>query len=141
MLKSVAGHERMLDRAWLVLAEFAIVVALFVAVIDHHIYGSKTPYLFLPGWASLRFRGFGWKAVGFAPSRRWANALAIGVAATRNRIVRMLRQPAAAGPRDRQDARSIGFFRTGGKLEADVFSFFFGCWALWAKKSSIADIS
>ena len=71
----------MRESAWLVLAEFAIVVALSVADIYHHIFVSKTGYLLLLGWASLRLRGFGWKDMGFARPRRWANALAIGVAA------------------------------------------------------------
>ena len=44
------------DSVWLVLLEFAMVAAIFVADIYHHIYISKTPYLFLLGWASLRLR-------------------------------------------------------------------------------------
>jgi hypothetical protein len=37
--------------------EFAIVAGLFVADVYHHIFFSKTPYLFLLGWISLRLRG------------------------------------------------------------------------------------
>jgi hypothetical protein len=41
----------------LFLAEVAIVAGLFIADAYHHIFFSKTPYLFLLGWASLRLRG------------------------------------------------------------------------------------
>jgi hypothetical protein len=34
---------------WLVLAELAVVTALFVADVYHHVFFSKTPYLFLLG--------------------------------------------------------------------------------------------
>jgi membrane protease YdiL (CAAX protease family) len=50
---------------WLVLAELAVVTALFVADVYHHVFFSKTPYLFLLGWTSLRWRGMRWKDVGF----------------------------------------------------------------------------
>jgi len=64
---------------WLALAEFAIVAGLFYADVHHHIYVSKTPYLFLLGWASLRLRGMRWKDVGFARPRSWGKALLVGV--------------------------------------------------------------
>jgi uncharacterized protein len=38
-----------------------------------------------------------------------------------NRIVRIIRQPAAAGPLDRQDARSIGFFGLVGNWKLTLF--------------------
>ena len=63
----------------LALAEFAIVAALFWADVHHHIYVSKTPYLFALGWASLRLRGMRWKDVGFTRPRSWGRALLIGV--------------------------------------------------------------
>jgi uncharacterized protein len=69
------------DRIWLVLVEFTVVAALFVADVYHHIYISKTPYLFLLGWASLRLRGMRWKNVGFTRPRSWGNAIVIGIAA------------------------------------------------------------
>ncbi|MGP8091970.1 MAG: CPBP family intramembrane glutamic endopeptidase [Candidatus Sulfotelmatobacter sp.] len=74
-------YQRWRDSRWLVAAEFAVVAALFVADIYHHLYISKTPYLFLLGWASLRLRGMRWKDVGFTPPRSWRNALLIGIAA------------------------------------------------------------
>ena len=73
-------HERARDSRWLPLAEFAIVAVLFYADIHHHIYVSKTPYLFLLGWVSLRLRGMRWRDVGFARPNRWSKALLIGVA-------------------------------------------------------------
>jgi len=73
-------QQRARDSVWLALAEFAIVAGLFYADVHHHIYVSKTPYLFLLGWASLRLRGMRWKDVGFAPPRRWGKAVLVGIA-------------------------------------------------------------
>jgi hypothetical protein len=61
-------------------AEFAIVAGLFYADVHHHIFVSKTPYLFLLGWASLRLRGMRWKDVGFARPRSWGKAVLVGIA-------------------------------------------------------------
>ena len=66
---------------WLALLEFAIVAGLFYADVHHHIFVSKTPYLFLLGWISLRLRGLRWKDVGFARPRNWAIAITVGVLA------------------------------------------------------------
>ena len=67
------------DSAWLVVVEFAIVVALFVADFKHHVFFSKTPYLFLLGWISLRWRGLGWRDVGLARPTNWRRTIVIGV--------------------------------------------------------------
>jgi membrane protease YdiL (CAAX protease family) len=64
---------------WLALAEFAIVAGLFYADVHHHIYISKTPYLFVLGWASLRLRGMRWKDVGFARPQSWRTAFLWGI--------------------------------------------------------------
>jgi membrane protease YdiL (CAAX protease family) len=64
----------------LVALECSIVAALFVADVYHHIFFSKTPYLFVLGWISLRLRGMRWKDVGFARPRSWRNALLVGIA-------------------------------------------------------------
>jgi len=75
-----SGRSRSLrDSVWLALVEFAIVAALFWADIHHHIYVSKTPYLFLLGWVSLRLRGLRWKDVGFARPKSWSKAILWGV--------------------------------------------------------------
>jgi membrane protease YdiL (CAAX protease family) len=71
-------HQRARNSVWLALVEFAVVAALFYADVHHHIYFSKTPYLFLLGWASLRLRGMRWKDVGFARPRSWGKAFVVG---------------------------------------------------------------
>jgi uncharacterized protein len=71
---------RLRQSVGLAVAEFAIVAGLFYADIHHHIYLSKTPYLFLLGWASLRLRGLRWKEVGFARPGSWGRAVLIGIA-------------------------------------------------------------
>ena len=42
---------------------------------------SKTPFLFLVAWVSLRLRGSGWRAAGLNVDRRWLTLLGLGVAA------------------------------------------------------------
>ena len=67
------------DSSWLAAVEFAIVVALFAADFKHHVYFSKTPFLFLLGWISLRWRGLGWRDVGLARRSNWRRTIVIGV--------------------------------------------------------------
>jgi CAAX protease family protein len=81
MPESIRRELWMRDSVWLVLAEFAVVAALFVADVYHHIFLSKTLYLFPLGWASLRLRGLRWKDVGFARPKSWASAVGVGVLA------------------------------------------------------------
>ncbi len=64
---------------WLALVELAIVALIFVADQHHLIYVSKTPYLLLLGWISLRLRRLRWKDTGFSRNRSWAAILALGV--------------------------------------------------------------
>lgn len=64
---------------WLALVELAIVALVFVADSHHLIYVSKTPYLLLLGWISLRLRKLRWKDAGFSRNRSWAVILALGV--------------------------------------------------------------
>jgi len=66
---------------WMALGEFAIVALIFLADRRHLIYFSKTPYLFLLGWISLRLRGAKWRNVGFARYRNWTITLAMGMVA------------------------------------------------------------
>ena len=42
---------------------------------------SKTPFLFLVAWLSLRLRGLGWRSAGLEVDRRWASLVGIGIAA------------------------------------------------------------
>jgi len=65
---------------WMALGEFGIVALIFLADRRHLIYFSKTPYLFLLGWISLRLRRTGWRSVGLARYRNWTISLAIGIA-------------------------------------------------------------
>ncbi len=65
--------------AWLVIFEFAIIVALFVADFRHHIYFSKMPWLFLLAWISLRWRGLRWRDVGLARPANWRRTIIIGI--------------------------------------------------------------
>ena len=64
---------------WLAILEVAVVAGLFAADLYHHIFISKTPYLFLLGWISLRLRGLRWKDVGFARPRSWGKVIVWGV--------------------------------------------------------------
>lgn len=73
-------QHRARNSMWLVLTEFAVVAGLFVADVYHHIFLSKTPYLFLLGWASLRLRGLRWKEIGFTSPKNWGRAILWGVA-------------------------------------------------------------
>lgn len=66
---------------WLALAEFALVALVFWADARHLIPLSKTPFLLLLGWGSLRLRGLRWKDVGLFRSRSWLFILLIGAAA------------------------------------------------------------
>ena len=70
-----------LSSIWLALIEFVIVAGVFFADVHHHIFVSKTPYLFLLGFISLRLRGLRWRDVGFTRPRSWVIAIGIGVVA------------------------------------------------------------
>jgi membrane protease YdiL (CAAX protease family) len=67
---------------WLALAELAIVALIYL--IDyfhwHHlIFFSKTPYLFLFAWISLRVRRLQWRDIGLRLYQNWARTLALGI--------------------------------------------------------------
>ena len=68
------------ESRWLALVEFASVAGLFYADVHHHIFISKTPYIFVLGWISLRVRGMRWKDVGFARPKSWGRAALLGLA-------------------------------------------------------------
>ncbi len=78
---SISLQQRARDSLTPLLVELAIVAGLFVADVYHHIFFSKTPYLFLLGWASLRLRGMTWKDVGFARPKSWGKAFGVGITA------------------------------------------------------------
>jgi uncharacterized protein len=67
------------DRNWLIFAELAVVAAIFLADQHHLIFFSKTPYLLLLAWISLRVRKVSWRQVGFALYRGWTTTLLLGI--------------------------------------------------------------
>src|SRR5580700_6777406 len=71
------------DSALFVL-EALIVFGLFWADIHHWrrvVIFSKTPYLLVLGWISLRLRAVSWSSVGFSLPTNWWSVLAWGLAA------------------------------------------------------------
>lgn len=69
-----------LHSKWLAVGEFAIVALIFIADHRHLIPVSKTPFLLLLAWISLRLRKVEWRDVGFARNRGWARTLTLGIA-------------------------------------------------------------
>jgi uncharacterized protein len=65
---------------WLAVAELIVVALIFYADFKHHIYFSKTPYLLLFGWLSLRVRKLRWRDVGLKRFRNWKTTIALGIA-------------------------------------------------------------
>jgi hypothetical protein len=66
---------------WLAVVELLIVVLVFIADARHMIFFSKTPFLVLLGWVSLRMRGLRWRNVGLSRYRTWPITLGMGLAA------------------------------------------------------------
>src|SRR5262249_5038785 len=79
--RPLAGTMSTRRSRWLVVLELGAVVAIFVGDKLGLIPFSKTPFLLLVGWASLRLRGLGWRSVGLGGAGRWPATLALGVAA------------------------------------------------------------
>jgi len=69
------------DSKWLAIAELVVVALIFYADFKHLIFFSKTPYLALFAWLSLRARKLRWRDVGLSIFRNWKTTLAWGVAA------------------------------------------------------------
>jgi membrane protease YdiL (CAAX protease family) len=66
---------------WLAAGELVVVGLIFWADFRHHLYFSKTPYLLLFGWISLRVRNLRWRDVGLCRFRNWKTTLGLGVVA------------------------------------------------------------
>jgi uncharacterized protein len=79
MIETPLPRQGRRNSAWVVVVEFLIVAAPFVADFQHHVYFSKTPFLFLLGWISLRWRGLGWRDVGLARPANWRRTIVIGI--------------------------------------------------------------
>ena len=69
------------ESKWLVIVELVIVALIFLADFHHLIIFSKTPYLLLFGWISLRVRKLRWRDVGLNLFRNWKATLGWGIAA------------------------------------------------------------
>jgi hypothetical protein len=69
------------DSRTLALAEFAIVILLFVADVYRLIPVSKTPVLVALAWFSLRVRNADWRSLGWATPQSWVRAISFGVIA------------------------------------------------------------
>jgi uncharacterized protein len=65
---------------WLILGEFVVVGLIFIADWKRLIPFSKTPFLLLFGWLSLRLRKLGWRGIGFNLYRSWTVTLLLGIA-------------------------------------------------------------
>lgn len=63
---------------WLAAGEFVALAALAAADFYSLVPLSRTPFLLVLGWISLRLRGLGWRDVGFVRPRRWTRVLALG---------------------------------------------------------------
>jgi uncharacterized protein len=69
------------DGRWLAALEFVVVAALFYGDLRHVVPFSKTPFLLLLGWLSLRLRKLRWKDVGLERRESWRKTILAGVAA------------------------------------------------------------
>jgi membrane protease YdiL (CAAX protease family) len=72
------------ERTWsaspiLALFEFSLIALIFWADAHHHIFLSKTLYLFPLAWISLRVRGLRWRDVGLVRFQNWRKTLLLGV--------------------------------------------------------------
>ncbi len=74
------SRKRSLSRnRLLALAEFGVIALIFWADVHHHIYLSKTLYLFPLAWLSLWLRGLRWTDVGLARFQSWQRTILVGV--------------------------------------------------------------
>lgn len=65
----------------ILLFECAALVALTIADVLGWVPLSRTPFLVLLAWVSLRLRGMAWRDLGLRRPERWRSAIALGVAA------------------------------------------------------------
>jgi len=94
-------------KSWLLLAEAIIIFVIFWADMHHwvrYLLISKTPWLLLLGWISLRLRGLRWSSVGLRAPQDWRRAILFSVTAglamealelfcTQPLLVRFLHEP------------------------------------------------
>jgi membrane protease YdiL (CAAX protease family) len=65
----------------ILLFECAALLALTIADMQGWVPLSRTPFLVLLAWASLRLRRMRWRDIGLRRPERWGSAIALGVAA------------------------------------------------------------
>jgi membrane protease YdiL (CAAX protease family) len=68
-------------RPWLLIIELGFIAALFYLDWRHILPLSKTPFLFILGWISLRLRGQRWRDLGFRIPANWPALLLVGLLA------------------------------------------------------------
>lgn len=69
------------DSKWLAVAEIIVVALVFWADFKHLIPFSKTPFLFVFAWISLRVRNLKWRNVGLSLFRNWKSTWGLGILA------------------------------------------------------------
>ena len=65
----------------ILLFELAALAALTIADLQGWVPLSRTPFLILLAWVSLRLRRMAWRDIGLRRPERWASAIALGVIA------------------------------------------------------------
>ena len=78
---SPAEHRAAARKPHLFPVELALFALIFWADTTGLIPLSKTPFLFLVAWASLRLRGSNWRAAGLDFDRRWLALVGMGIVA------------------------------------------------------------
>ncbi|MEJ2085855.1 MAG: CPBP family intramembrane metalloprotease [Acidobacteriota bacterium] len=86
-MKQVSGSHRKAEQASgrgqprLLLIEPLALIVLTIADFFDLVPLSRTPFLLLICWVSLRIRGLAWRDIGLTPPRRWAQAIGAGIVA------------------------------------------------------------
>src|SRR6202167_1595887 len=75
------GAANWRESKWRGIPGLAVGVVIFWGGFNHPMYFSKTPYLLLFGWISLRVRKLRWRDVGLSRFRDWRTTLGWGIAA------------------------------------------------------------
>lgn len=78
---SGTASDHWLRRNWLPLVELSALITLTIADAFGLVPLSRTPFLFLLGWTSLRFRRLRWRDVGFTRPPQLARTLTVGIVA------------------------------------------------------------
>jgi CAAX protease family protein len=74
-------RPRFRESRLLIVFEFLLVAAIFIADDRGMIYFSKTPYLLALGWISMVIRGVRWRDLGLRLDPNWRRLVLIGIAA------------------------------------------------------------